>query len=51
MMTNGIRVPSKEEKKPGVAFSPFQLSSVLSATRWSRRVISSSLWLPTQVAL
>ena len=40
MMTNGIRVPSSEEKKPGVAFSPFQVSSVLAATRWSRRVIS-----------
>ena len=33
MMMNGIRVPSSELKKPGVALRPSQRSSVLSATR------------------
>ena len=51
MMMNGISVPSRELKKPGVLFWPTQRSRVLSATRWLSRSISWSLWFPTQTAL
>ena len=39
MMMNGIRVPSSEEKNPGVGLSPSQLFSVRSLTRWFSRSI------------
>ena len=51
MMMNGIRVPSSWLRKPGVALRPSQRSRDSSATRWLSRGISSSDWLPTQMAL
>ena len=51
MMMNGIRVPSRVWKKPGVGFLPTQDSRLPAATRALSRSISCSLWLPTQTAL
>ena len=51
MMMNGIKVPSSDWKKPGVGFDPTQLSRVPAATRSLSRLISSWLWVPTQIAL
>ena len=51
MMMNGISVPSSWLRKPGVALRPSQRSRVPAATRSFSRGISSSDWLPTQMAL